>query len=158
MIERAVPIGKREKRLWKQWEKEGVSKRQRSELLGQYREQERKKKELERQKNEDAMKDAYPKTPEEMYLWDRWMREGNPENMRLALLRSFREHQQELEAQQPSPEEQAKAEREANIIIFCLFGIPFILVVLAIYIFISKPMILLCIIWAIGTLIALALG
>ena len=51
-----------------------------------------------------------------------------------------------------------KNEREADIFIACLLGVPFILVVLVVFIFISKPMILMCIIWVIGMLLALAFG
>ena len=40
----------------------------------------------------------------------------------------------------------------------CLFGVPFILVVLVLFIFISKPMIPMCIIWIIGMLLEMALG
>ena len=42
--------------------------------------------------------------------------------------------------------------------IACLLGVPFILVVLVVFIFISKPMILMCIIWVIGMLLAMAFG
>ena len=49
-------------------------------------------------------------------------------------------------------------EREADIFIACLLGVPFILVVLVVFIFISKPMILMCIIWVIGMLLAMAFG
>lgn len=51
-----------------------------------------------------------------------------------------------------------KLEREADIFAACLLGVPFILVVLVVFIFISKPMILMCIIWVIGMLLALAFG
>ncbi len=51
-----------------------------------------------------------------------------------------------------------KNEREADIFFGCLFGVPFILVVLVVFILISKPMIPMCIIWIIGMLLEMALG
>lgn len=51
-----------------------------------------------------------------------------------------------------------KQEREANIVVACILAVPVILIVLAVFFFVCRPMILMIIIWVIGMLLAMAFG
>lgn len=182
-MEKALSMNENENLLWGKWKGTGVSEHQRSRLLIQHRLEERKKKEYEcnRKNDEDQQRRAdmqlLPFTKEERKLWRQWTRQGITGRDRRKLLKherrkarklqgylqkreitkkNEREKARKLQGHVQEREITKKNEREADIFIACLLGVPFILVVLVVFIFISKPMILMCIIWVIGMLLALA--
>lgn len=163
-MERALPMNEEENLLWEKWKESGVSEQQRSHLLIQHRLEERKKKEYEcnRKNDEDQQRRAdmqlLPFTKEERRLWRQWTRQGITGRDRRKLLKHERRKARKLQGYLQKREITKKNEREADIFIACLLGVPFILVVLVVFIFISKPMILMCIIWVIGMLLAMAFG
>ena len=171
-MEKALPMNENENLLWGKWKGTGVSEHQRSRLLIQHRLEERKKKEYEcnRKNDEDQQRRAdmqlLPFTKEERRLWRQWTRQGITGRDRRKLLKHERRKARKLQGCVPKREQGCvqkreiakKNEREADIFIACLLGVPFILVVLVVFIFISKPMILMCIIWVIGMLLAMAFG
>lgn len=163
-MERALPINEEENLLWEKWKESGVSEQQRSHLLIQHRLEERKKKEYEcnRKNDENQQRRAdmqlLPFTKEEKRLWRQWTRQGITGRDRRKLLKHERRKARKLQGCVPKREIAKKNEREADIFVGCLFGVPFILVVLVVFIFISKPMIPMCIIWIIGMLLEMALG
>ena len=184
-MEKALPMNENENLLWGKWKGTGVSEHQRSRLLIQHRLEERKKKEYEcnRKNDEDQQRRAdmqlLPFTKEERRLWRQWTRQGITGRDRRKLLKherrkarklqgylqkreitkkNEREKARKLQGHVQEREITKKNEREADIFIACRLGVPFILVVLVVFIFISKPMILMCIIWVIGMLPALAFG
>lgn len=107
-----------------------------------------------------------PFTKEEKRLWRQWTRQGITGRDRRKLLKHERRKARKLQGYIQKREQgyvqkreiAKKNEREADIFVGCLFGVPFILVVLVVFIFISKPMIPMCIIWIIGMLLEMALG
>ena len=165
-------MNENENLLWGKWKGTGVSEHQRSRLLIQHRLEERKKKEYEcnRKNDENQQRRAdmqlLPFTKEEKRLWRQWTRQGITGRDRRKLLKHERRKARKLQGCVPKREQGCvqkreiakKNEREADIFIACLLGVPFILVVLVVFIFISKPMILMCIIWVIGMLLAMAFG
>lgn len=184
-MEKALPMNENENLLWGKWKGTGVSEHQRSRLLIQHRLEERKKKEYEcnRKNDEDQQRRAdmqlLPFTKEERRLWRQWTRQGITGRDRRKLLKherrkarklqgylqkreitkkNEREKARKLQGHVQEREITKKNEREADIFIACLLGVPFILVVLVVFIFISKPMILMCIIWVIGMLLAMVFG
>lgn len=184
-MEKALPMNENENLLWGKWKGTGVSEHQRSRLLIQHRLEERKKKEYEcnRKNDEDQQRRAdmqlLPFTKEERRLWRQWTRQGitgrdrrkllKHERRKARILQGYlqkreitkkneREKARKLQGHVQEREITKKNEREADIFIACLLGVPFILVVLVVFIFISKPMILMCIIWVIGMLLAMAFG
>lgn len=163
-MERALPMNEEENLLWEKWKESGVSEQQRSHLLIQHRLEERKKKEYEcnRKNDENQQRRAdmqlLPFTKEEKRLWRQWTRQGITGRDRRELLKHERRKARKLQDYVQKREIAKKNERETDIFFGCLFGVPFILVVLVVFIFISKPMIPMCIIWIIGTLLAMAFG
>lgn len=163
-MERALPMNEEENLLWEKWKESGVSEQQRSHLLIQHRLEERKKKEYEcnRKNDENQQRRAdmqlLPFTKEEKRLWRQWTRQGITGRDRRKLLKHERRKARKLQSYVQKREIAKKNEREADIFFGCLFGVPFILVVLVVFIFISKPMIPMCIIWIIGMLLEMALG
>ena len=163
-MERALPMNEEENLLWEKWKESGVSEQQRSHLLIQHRLEERKKKEYEcnRKNDENQQRRAdmqlLPFTKEEKRLWRQWTRQGITGRYRRKLLKHERRKARKLQGYVQKREIAKKNEREADIFVGCLFGVPFILVVLVVFIFISKPMIPMCIIWIIGMLLEMALG
>lgn len=163
-MERALPMNENENLLWEKWKESGVSEQQRSHLLIQHRLEERKKKEYEcnRKNDENQQRRAdmqlLPFTKEEKRLWRQWTRQGITGRDRRKLLKHERRKARKLQGCVQKREIAKKNEREADIFVGCLFGVPFILVVLVVFIFISKPMIPMCIIWIIGMLLEMALG
>lgn len=171
-MERALPMNEEENLHWEKWKESGVSEQQRSHLLIQHRLEERKKKEYEcnRKNDENQQRRAdmqlLPFTKEEKRLWRQWTRQGITGRDRRKLLKHERRKARKLQGYVQKREQGCvqkreiakKNEREADIFFGCLFGVPFILVVLVLFIFISKPMIPMCIIWIIGMLLEMALG
>lgn len=51
-----------------------------------------------------------------------------------------------------------KTQRANDIFVACILAIPVFLIVLVVFFFVSQPMILMCICWAIGMLLAMAFG
>ena len=142
-----LPFTKEERRLWRQWTRHGITGRDRRKLLKHER---RKARKLQGylQKREITKKNEREKARKlQGYLQKREITKKNEREK----ARKLQGHVQEREITK-------KNEREADIFIACLLGVPFILVVLIVFIFISKPMILMCIIWVIGMLLAMAFG
>lgn len=165
-MEKALPMNENENLLWGKWKGTGVSEHQRSRLLIQHRLEERKKKEYEcnRKNDEDQQRRAdmqlLPFTKEERRLWRQWTRQGITGRDRRKLLKherrkarklqgylqkreitkkNEREKARKLQGHVQEREITKKNERETDIFIACLLGVPFILVVLVVFIFISKP-------------------
>ena len=124
-----------------------------------------------------------PENKEEEKLWSKWSCSGLTDEDCVILLKQHREEEKRLEKKgleehnarllelykqgKMSKEEfmryyiytpDPKQDREANIVIACILAVPVILIVLAVFFFISQPMILMCIIWVIGMLLAMAFG
>ncbi len=163
-----LPFTKEERRLWRQWTRQGITGRDRRKLLKHER---RKARKLQGylQKREITKKNEREKARKlQGYLQKREITKKNEREK----ARKLKGHVQEREITKKNEREKArklqgyvqkreitkKNEREADIFIACLLGVPFILVVLVVFILISKPMILMCIIWVIGMLLALAFG
>ena len=117
-----------------------------------------------------------PENKEEEKLWAKWKGSGLIDKNCAILLKQHREWEKKLEEHKArmielykqgkvSAEEvlpyldiDPKQEREANIVVACILAVPVILIVLAVFFFISQPMILMSIIWVIGMLLAMAFG
>lgn len=121
---KVVPINKKERRLWKKWERQGFSEQQRRRFLNQERRFQRK------------MEERKARLPE-LY------KQGKA---------SAEELLQYYEETDP------KTQRANDIFVACILAVPVILIVLAVFFFISQPMILMSIIWVIGMLLAMAFG
>ena len=142
-----LPFTKEERRLWRQWTRQGITGRDRRKLLKHER---RKARKLQGylQKREITKKNEREKARKlQGHVQEREITKKNEREK----ARKLQGHVQEREITK-------KNEREADIFIACLLGVPFILVVLVVFIFISKPMILMCIIWVIGMLLAMVFG
>lgn len=125
---KVVPINKKERKLWKKWERQGFSEQQRRRFLNQERRFQRK------------MEEHKARLPE-LY------KQGKASAEELLLY-----------YEETDPKAYRKASREANIFVACILGVPVLLVVLVVFFFVSQPMILMSIIWVIGMLLAMAFG
>ena len=125
---KVVPINKKERILWRKWESQGFSEQQRRRFLNHYR---RLRRELEESKA--RMLELY--------------KQGKVSA--LEVLPYYEEK---------DPKAYRKAEREANIVVACILAVPVLLIVLVVFFFVSQPMILMCICWVIGMLLAMAFG
>ena len=125
---KVVPINKKERKLWRKWERQGFSEQQRRRFLNHDR---RLRRELEESKAR-----------------------------MLELYKQGKVSAQEVLPyyEEKDPKAYRKAEREANIFVACILAIPVLLIVLVVFFFVSQPMILMCICWAIGMLLAMAFG
>lgn len=179
---KVVPINKKERKLWKKWERQGFSEQQRRSFLNQERRFQRELEEFERNRRNDEEQQRrddtllQPVTNEEKKLWAKWKGSGLIDKNCAILLKQHREWEKELEEHKArmielykqgkvSAEEvlpyldiDPKQEREANIVVACILAIPVLLIVLVVFFFVSQPMILMCICWAIGMLLAMAFG
>lgn len=120
---KVVPINKKERKLWRKWERQGFSEQQRRRFLNHDR---RLRRELEESK--------------------------------ARMLELYKQGKVSAEEVLPYYETDPKLEREANIFVACILAIPVLLIVLVVFFFVSQPMILMCICWAIGMLLAMAFG
>nr|DAF10311.1 MAG TPA: hypothetical protein [Caudoviricetes sp.] len=121
---KVVPINKKERKLWKKWERQGFSERQRRSFLNQERRFQRK------------MEERKARLPE-LY------KQGKASAEELLLYYE---------------ETDPKTQRANDIFVACILAIPVLLIVLVVFFFVSQPMILMCICWAIGMLLAMAFG
>lgn len=121
---KVVPINKKERKLWKKWERQGFSEQQRRRFLNQERRFQRK------------MEERKARLPE-LY------KQGKASAEELLLYYE---------------ETDPKTQRANDIFVACILAVPVILIVLAVFFFISQPMILMSIIWVIGMLLAMAFG
>ena len=121
---KVVPINKKERKLWKKWERQGFSARQRRSFLNQERRFQRK------------MEERKARLPE-LY------KQGKASAEELLLYYE---------------ETDPKTQRANDIFVACILAIPVLLIVLVVFFFVSQPMILMCICWAIGMLLAMAFG
>lgn len=121
---KVVPINKKERKLWKKWERQGFSERQRRRFLNQERRFQRK------------MEERKARLPE-LY------KQGKASAEELLLYYE---------------ETDPKTQRANDIFVACILAIPVLLIVLVVFFFVSQPMILMCICWAIGMLLAMAFG
>lgn len=120
---KVVPINKKERKLWKKWERQGFSEQQRRRFLNHDR---RLRRELEESK--------------------------------ARMLELYKQGKVSAQEVLPYYETDPKLEREANIFVACILAIPVLLIVLVVFFFVSQPMILMCICWVIGMLLAMAFG
>lgn len=120
------------------------------------------------------METIHPENETERALWTEWKAFGLTDEKCVIQLQQHREEEkafEEYKARLPELYKQGKAsaeelmllctpkqEREANIVIACILAVPVLLIVLAVFFFISQPMILMSIIWVIGMLLAMAFG
>lgn len=121
---KVVPINKKERKLWRKWERQGFSEQQRRRFLNHDR---RLRRELEERKA--RLPELYKQgkaSAEELLLY---YEETDP-----------------------------KTQRANDIFVACILAIPVLLIVLVVFFFVSQPMILMCICWAIGMLLAMAFG
>lgn len=121
---KVVPINKKERKLWKKWERQGFSEQQRRRFLNQERRFQRKLEE-----HKARLPELYKQgkaSAEELLLY---YEETDP-----------------------------KTQRANDIFVACILAIPVLLIVLVVFFFVSQPMILMCICWAIGMLLAMAFG
>lgn len=125
---KVVPINKKERKLWRKWERQGFSEQQRRRFLNHERRFQRK------------MEERKARLPE-LY------KQGKASAEELLLY-----------YEETDPKAYRKASREANIFVACILGVPVLLVVLVVFFFVSQPMILMCICWVIGMLLAMAFG
>lgn len=123
-MSKVVPINKKERKLWKKWERQGFSERQRRSFLNQERRFQRK------------MEERKARLPE-LY------KQGKASAEELLLYYE---------------ETDPKTQRANDIFVACILAIPVLLIVLVVFFFVSQPMILMCICWAIGMLLAMAFG
>lgn len=121
---KVVPINKKERKLWKKWERQGFSEQQRRRFLNQERRFQRK------------MEERKARLPE-LY------KQGKASAEELLLYYE---------------ETDPKTQRANDIFVACILAIPVFLIVLVVFFFVSQPMILMCICWAIGMLLAMAFG
>lgn len=121
---KVVPINKKERKLWKKWERQGFSEQQRRRFLNQERRFERK------------MEERKARLPE-LY------KQGKASAEELLLYYE---------------ETDPKTQRANDIFVACILAIPVLLIVLVVFFFVSQPMILMCICWVIGMLLAMAFG
>lgn len=119
---KVVPINKKERKLWKKWERQGFSERQRRSFLNQERRFQRK------------MEERKARLPE-LY------KQGKASAEELLLYYE---------------ETDPKTQRANDIFVACILAIPVLLIVLVVFFFVSQPMILMCICWVIGMLLAMA--
>lgn len=120
---KVVPVNKKERRLWKKWERQGFSEQQRRRFLNQER---------------------------------RFQRECEEHKARLPEL--YKQGKVGAEEVLQNYASDPKLEREANIFAACILAVPVILIVLVVFFFVCRPMILMIIIWVIGMLLAMAFG
>ena len=121
---KVVPINKKERKLWKKWERQGFSEQQRRRFLNQERRFQR-----EVEEHKARLPELYKQgkaSAEELLLY---YEETDP-----------------------------KTQRANDIFVACILAIPVLLIVLVVFFFVSQPMILMCICWAIGMLLAMAFG
>lgn len=121
---KVVPINKKERRLWKKWERQGFSEQQRRRFLNQERRFQRK------------MEERKARLPE-LY------KQGKASAEELLLYYE---------------ETDPKTQRANDIFVACILAIPVLLIVLVVFFFVCRPMILMIIIWVIGMLLAMAFG
>lgn len=121
---KVVPINKKERKLWKKWERQGFSEQQRRRFLNQERRFERK------------MEERKARLPE-LY------KQGKASAEELLLYYE---------------ETDPKTQKANDIFVACILAIPVLLIVLVVFFFVSQPMILMCICWVIGMLLAMAFG
>ncbi len=125
---KVVPINKKERKLWRKWERQGFSEQQRRHFLNQERRFQRK------------MEEHKARLPE-LY------KQGKASAEELLLY-----------YEEKDPKAYRKAKRESNIAIACILAVPVILIVLVVFFFVCQPMLLMSIIWVIGMLMAMAFG
>lgn len=123
-MSKVVPINKKERKLWRKWERQGFSEQQRRRFLNQERRFQRK------------MEERKARLPE-LY------KQGKASAEELLLYYE---------------ETDPKTQRANDIFVACILAIPVLLIVLVVFFFVSQPMILMCICWAIGMLLAMAFG
>lgn len=123
-MSKVVPINKKERKLWRKWERQGFSEQQRRRFLNQERRFQRK------------MEEHKARLPE-LY------KQGKASAEELLLYYE---------------ETDPKTQRANDIFVACILAIPVLIVVLVVFFFVSQPMILMCICWVIGMLLAMALG
>lgn len=120
------------------------------------------------------METIHPENEKERARWTEWKAFGLTDEKCVIQLKQYREeekayeerkaHLLELYKQGKASAEELmilvtpKQEREANIVIACILAVPVILIVLAVFFFVCRPMILMIIIWVIGMLLAMAFG
>ena len=123
------------------------------------------------------MAKVVPINNKERKLWKKWERQGFSEQQRRRFLnqeRRFQRKMEERKARLPELYKQGKAsaeelllyyeetdpktQRANDIFVACILAIPVLLIVLVVFFFVSQPMILMCICWAIGMLLAMAFG
>ena len=123
------------------------------------------------------MAKVVPINKKERQLWKKWERQGFSEQQRRRFLnqeRRFQRKMEERKARLPELYKQGKAsaeelllyyeetdpktQRANDIFVACILAIPVLLIVLVVFFFVSQPMILMCICWAIGMLLAMAFG
>lgn len=121
---KVVPINKKERKLWKKWERQGFSERQRRSFLNQERRFQRK------------MEERKARLPE-LY------KQGKASAEELLLYYE---------------ETDPKTQRANDIFVAFILAVPVILIVLVVFFFVCRPMILMIIIWVIGMLLAMAFG
>ena len=121
---KVVPINKKERKLWRKWERQGFSEQQRRRFLNQERRFQRK------------MEERKARLPE-LY------KQGKASAEELLLYYE---------------ETDPKTQRANDIFVACILAIPVLLIVLVVFFFVSQPMILMCICWVIGMLLAMAFG
>lgn len=121
---KVVPINKKERKLWKKWERQGFSEQQRRRFLNQERRFQRK------------IEERKARLPE-LY------KQGKASAEELLLYYE---------------ETDPKTQRANDIFVACILAIPVLLIVLVVFFFVSQPMILMCICWVIGMLLAMAFG
>lgn len=121
---KVVPINKKERKLWKKWERQGFSEQQRRRFLNQERRFQRK------------MEERKARLPE-LY------KQGKASAEELLLYYE---------------ETDPKTQRANDIFVACILAIPVLLIVLVVFFFVCRPMILMIIIWVIGMLLAMAFG
>lgn len=123
------------------------------------------------------MAKVVPINKKERKLWKKWERQAFSEQQRRRFLnqeRRFQRKMEERKARLPELYKQGKAsaeelllyyeetdpktQRANDIFVACILAIPVLLIVLVVFFFVSQPMILMCICWAIGMLLAMAFG
>lgn len=122
------------------------------------------------------METIHPENENERARWTEWKAFGLTDEKCVIQLKQYREEEKAYEERKAhllelykqgkvSAEEvlqnyasDPKLEREANIFAACILAVPVILIVLVVFFFVCRPMILMIIIWVIGMLLAMAFG
>lgn len=123
------------------------------------------------------METIHPENEKERARWTEWKAFGLTDEKCVIQLKQYREEEkayEERKARLPELYKQGKAsaeelllyyeetdpktQRANDIFVACILAIPVLLIVLVVFFFVSQPMILMCICWAIGMLLAMAFG